>query len=118
MVWREPIPGSFKGDRKDYARKWDLRKKYNLTVEQVEAMAKAQNGRCGCCPAVLGENGAKVCVDHDHVTRAVRGLLCDPCNKALGLMQDDVDRLRRAADYLELHAARKVENGDPEGIQP
>lgn len=104
-IWSLPVAPRSSISAKDYSRRWDLRKKYGITVEQVEAMAKAQDGRCGCCPAVLGENGAKVCVDHDHVTRAVRGLLCDPCNKALGLMQDDPARLRAAAEYLERHNA-------------
>ena len=80
-IWSLPVAPRSSISAKDYSRRWDLRKKYGITVEQVEAMAKA------------------------HVTRAVRGLLCDPCNKALGLMQDDPARLRAAAEYLERHNA-------------
>ncbi|MCA1845042.1 MAG: endonuclease VII domain-containing protein [Actinobacteria bacterium] len=41
-------------------------------------------------------------VDHEHETGRVRGLLCFPCNNALGLMHEDIALLWRAADYLSL----------------
>lgn len=109
MVWREPIGISSTQAGKDYAWHWHLRNRYGITPERVEQMAKDQDGKCAICPAVLGAPGhdgkpSKVCVDHDHVTRKVRGLLCDPCNKALGQMQDDIPRLRAAIAYLESHA--------------
>jgi hypothetical protein len=38
--------------------------------------------------------------DHDHVTEVHRGWLCGPCNKALGLMEDDPHRLAGLIRYL------------------
>ncbi|MGK2948022.1 MAG: endonuclease domain-containing protein, partial [Acidimicrobiales bacterium] len=39
-------------------------------------------------------------VDHDHRTGAVRGLLCGPCNRAIGLLRDSPVVCRLAAEYL------------------
>lgn len=40
-------------------------------------------------------------VDHCHGTGLLRGLLCSPCNSGLGLMKDDLTRVKKAAEYLE-----------------
>lgn len=47
-------------------------------------------------------------VDHDHRSGWVRGLLCRRCNLGLGLFDDSVSSLRRAADYLEDHETEDV----------
>lgn len=41
-----------------------------------------------------------VAIDHDHVTGNIRGLLCNGCNKGLGLFKDDVNILQKAKEYL------------------
>lgn len=77
-----------------------LMKAYGITVEQFEAMAEAQAGLCGICAKKL-DMGFNTHVDHCHETGAVRGILCNGCNVALGLFQDSADMLARAVSYLK-----------------
>lgn len=87
-------------------RKHLLKKKYGLTLAQFEAMLEAQEGVCAIC--YREQIGKNIHVDHNHVTGEVRGLLCGPCNTALGLFGDDADRMIRAAQYLIEHNQAKV----------
>lgn len=57
----------------------------------------------GCCKLCGFEFDKMPDVDHDHQTMRFRGLLCAVCNKGLGMFRDDVELLRRAADYIEAH---------------
>ncbi len=77
-------------------------KKYGLTLEAYEFLLKSQNGRCAICLSLPGERvkNKALCVDHDHKTNKVRGLLCGPCNHALGLLGDTVDRVEKALAYI------------------
>ena len=59
-------------------------------------MRRAQGGLCAIC-----RQAPAVHVDHDHATGTVRGLLCFPCNAAIGHLRDDPQIMRRAAAYLE-----------------
>jgi hypothetical protein len=52
-------------------------------------------------PWVVGEK--LFAWDHDHTTNQVRGILCERCNRAIGLLRDDVDVLKNAIKYLERH---------------
>lgn len=84
------------------SRKWWLKKKYGLTLEQYDQMLSDQGGGCAICGG-KESRGYQVNfhVDHDHATGAVRGLLCAPCNTAIGLLQDDHEVVLRAALYLD-----------------
>lgn len=64
---------------------------------------------------ICGSQGPLV-VDHCHMTNAVRGILCNHCNIALGHFKDDVDLLEYARIYLlsfrdEEEAERYLNNG-------
>jgi hypothetical protein len=43
----------------------------------------------------------RFCVDHCHETKKVRGLLCSPCNRAIGQLGDTVQGVQRALTYLQ-----------------
>jgi hypothetical protein len=85
---------------------------YGVDDAWVQAKLAEQGGRCLLCPCDITE---KPYIDHDHKCcdtssgkrktcgKCVRGLLCYRCNLGLGQFDDDVDRLRAAADYIERH---------------
>ena len=86
------------------ARDRALRRNYGITLDDYNYMLESQGGKCAIC-GQLPENiqYEKLHVDHDHATGAVRGLLCDMCNKGIGSLKDDVRLLDSARRYLVMH---------------
>ena len=79
-----------------------LRNKYGLTTVRFDEMLSAQNGKCAICGATAPNHHKKrLNVDHCHKTGAVRGLLCDACNRAIGLLKDDPEIMKRAISYIQ-----------------
>jgi hypothetical protein len=88
-----------------------LVRKFGITLEDFRALVAKQGGVCAICgeppTIVLGRRvqgrlaTPRLVVDHDHATGVVRGLLCVPCNRGIGLLKDDPKRLRSAFEYLE-----------------
>ena len=74
-----------------------LGRNYGLSREEHRRLLEGQNGVCAVCKL---PSRRALCVDHCHATRQVRGLLCDKCNTALGLLGDDVLRILAAVAYL------------------
>jgi hypothetical protein len=72
-------------------------RRYGLDAEQLGALGNA----CAVCGATANPDGHRLSVDHDHVTGRVRGKLCHGCNSSIGLMGENPQRLRAAANYLE-----------------
>lgn len=82
----------------------NLKTKFGIALEDYERMFAAQQGRCGVCGGPPGNKQIGVFnVDHDHVTGAVRGLLCHLCNNGLGCFRDNPTMLFAAANYLLKH---------------
>lgn len=73
-------------------------KKYNLTQMEYQDLLDSQGGGCAICTA--SPRVRKMVVDHCHKTGRVRGILCNQCNTAIGLLGDFADRIMEAADYL------------------
>lgn len=80
---------------------YELIRNYGITLEQYEDMHKAQNGKCAICNQTETHSKKKrLCVDHDHSTGRVRGLLCNKHNRILGVLGDSVEELKLAITYL------------------
>ena len=73
-------------------RNW-LRKAYNITPDDYNALLEAQGGHCALCPATRHsvKCGRPLGIDHDHGSKHIRGLLCHACNVTLGLQGDTLD---------------------------
>ncbi len=80
--------------------------RYGLTETEYESLYERQEGRCAICGD--SENGRRLSVDHDLACcngdrscgSCVRGLLCTPCNAAIGLLRDRPDLMAAAAEYV------------------
>jgi Autographiviridae endonuclease VII len=70
--------------------------RYGLTRESYNDLLESQDGLCDIC----AEPMELPCIDHDHVTGEVRGLLCVSCNAAIGQFHDSVEVLESAIAYL------------------
>lgn len=99
----------------DKARKWERENKdrvkanvrayratkYGISLKEYEVLLKKCNGLCMICI----KNEA-TCIDHCHESGEVRGLLCRPCNLALGFFRDNLSSIKNATKYLERFDAR------------
>lgn len=84
-----------------------LKRKYGIILADYNLMFENQKGRCGICSLPFRENNKKgwggkseACVDHNHITGKVRGILCRGCNLALSMIEDE-NFLFNANQYLK-----------------
>lgn len=73
-------------------------KTYDTDRDTVDRILMEQSWVCGICEQPFKKTP---CIDHDHHTNRVRGLLCSRCNTGLGHFRDEVKILARAIVYLE-----------------
>ena len=85
-----------KKDRKNM-----LKRFWNMTPEQYDEMLQKQNGTCALCDRTESNPNKRLCIDHDHTTGKIRGLLCDNHNRAMGLFKDSIEDLEKAIVYLK-----------------
>ncbi len=88
-------------------RKYHLKHKYGITIEQYESMLESQNGLCKLCgkpewiKANFSEDIRLLSVDHCHDTGRIRGLLCGNCNTAIGILGDTEQSIERVYKYMK-----------------
>lgn len=100
LQWRKDNPDKFNAIN----RRGQLKVRYGITEEQYESMKAAQGNVCKLCGGPPGSSTIhNFNIDHCHITKTVRGLLCTKCNTGLGLFNDDPILMRKGASYVESH---------------
>ncbi len=89
---------------RDKVKSYSLVRKFGITIEEYRVLEKTQDGLCQICKRNGKDvDGKHLAVDHCHVTKKVRGLLCYSCNIFIGIAEEDRERLLAAVAYLEAH---------------
>lgn len=88
---------------KESARRRRLLREWGLTAEQYAFVLMTQDGHCAICPSDVS-----LVVDHDHASGRIRSILCNRCNKAIGLLEDNHELVAAAAEYLQRHSTTTV----------
>ena len=82
-----------------------LKNNYNIDLNKYNTLLTEQSNACAICEKKC-VSGKRLAVDHNHDTGEVRGLLCCRCNRGLGNLDDDLDKLRSAVLYLERYQSQ------------
>ena len=79
--------------------------RYGISKEQYDALLAAQGGVCSICAlaGTVKKEKRSLCVDHDHKTGKIRGLLCHAHNFLVGYAHDSLPELSAAYHYLKHH---------------
>jgi Recombination endonuclease VII len=88
-----------------------LRAKYGITLPVRDRLLELQGGICACCgTSDFGPVGP--CVEHDHVTEKIRGIVCKTCNLVLSMMGDDIEGAMAWGSTRAVHYLRDVARVD------
>ncbi|CAB4129403.1 Recombination endonuclease VII [uncultured Caudovirales phage] len=97
-LWREKNP--------DAGRALKYKNKYGISILEFDAMFENQKGICAICNQKF-KSSVTTCIDHNHETGKVRGLLCHWCNTGMGLFKDSIQTLENAVQYLKYHSPKE-----------
>ncbi len=96
---------TYRSENKEKVKYTKLKQTYGITKDDYQSKLTEQDNCCAICkkPESNKWRGKVVAlaVDHCHETEAVRGLLCMNCNRALGLLKENVDSMTAMIDYVK-----------------
>jgi hypothetical protein len=94
-------------DRKLRRKGYTLKRRYNLTFDQYQAMMERQNHTCALCeePFDRSVNNLRPCIDHNHETGKIRAILHSFCNLLIAYARENPLTCFKAGNYLVSHEA-------------
>jgi hypothetical protein len=86
-------------------RKYYLKRRWGITTKIRNKMFRSQNGVCYICkkPEIrMGKENRfyHLCIDHNHKTGKIRHLLCTPCNRLIGMLENARAPAERYFKYI------------------
>ena len=92
-----------------------LKVAYGIDLDIFQNMFTKQGNKCAICFTTLFDK-FRPSVDHCHKTGKIRGLLCNNCNRAIGLLKDDIGILYAAIRYLKTAQNKSGEFGETPAV--
>lgn len=91
---------------KDGNRYHRLVKQLNISRKELikvyDKLFRLQNGKCAICNKSVNKLDSRLCIDHNHETLEIRGLLCSSCNFGIGYFKEDISLLKQWIAYLQM----------------
>jgi len=87
--------------RKINNRNTQLKRNFGITNDDYNKLFNEQNGKCKICGIHKNQLNKNLCVDHNHNSGKIRGLLCQKCNAGLGAFNDQTTIISSALNYLQ-----------------
>ncbi len=88
------------------ARGYNLKYHFGISQDEYDILYNIQSGKCKICEEAetfvnpRWNKLVTLAVDHDHITKKIRGLLCRRCNQVIGKFEDNPNLFDRASKYL------------------
>lgn len=89
---RREYARNYRKNNPEKTRETHLKSKYGITTSDYNNMLNNQNNKCAVCERDMNDYGKVFCVDHNHTTNKIRGLVCDPCNYGIGFYEKHKDK--------------------------
>lgn len=81
---------------------WRIKRNFGISLEERDNILRSQDGKCAIC-GTDNFTSKGICIDHNHMSGKIRGILCSRCNSGLGMFIDSRDIIIKAYWYLDKH---------------
>lgn len=89
-----------KGKGKQRCNNSAFKYKYGIDLQEKQNILDSQGGVCACCGSSDPQHKQGWALDHNHKTKKVRAVLCQPCNTTIGCAKESILRLQACISYL------------------